>query len=360
MHYDKQIRYLEYLENGEKIRSAGFVKIEVMDQICNVQVNVTGLHPSESCNREVHLMGTVSADATEGVKERDGVLGEITLQSGKGILIRKRVPTDRLCNGIGYQDLARVRINLGKSRELVCRWREEQAEVREGQPKVSEEHSEVREEPPKVREEQALVREEQPEVREEPPKVREEPPEVREEQPKVREVQPQVREVQEEQRVQEELKVQETHEAQEVQKARELHETEDVQPKVVPVMQPAMPSTLHEKKWRQLSEIYPHIAPFRDERDYLSIGPSDFVILPEKYYRLINNSFLIHGFYNYGHMVLARTMKRGEEKYYIGVPGNFYEKERQVAIMFGFESFECRREPAQEGDFGYFMIRVEL
>ena len=35
-------------------------------------------------------------------------------------------------------------------------------------------------------------------------------------------------------------------------------------------------------------------------------------------------------------------------------------KEKQVAIMFGFESFECAEEPAQAGDFGYYMMRTEL
>jgi hypothetical protein len=42
------------------------------------------------------------------------------------------------------------------------------------------------------------------------------------------------------------------------------------------------------------------------------------------------------------------------------VPGNFYDREKQVAVMYGFESFECAKEPAGQGDFGYYMIRVEL
>ena len=52
--------------------------------------------------------------------------------------------------------------------------------------------------------------------------------------------------------------------------------------------------------------------------------------------------------------------RRGEIAYYIGVPGNFYEREKQVAIMFGFESFECAEEPAQAGDFGYYMMRAQI
>ncbi len=117
---------------------------------------------------------------------------------------------------------------------------------------------------------------------------------------------------------------------------------------------------LYDDKWRQLWEIYPHIAPFRDEREYLSVGPGDFVVLPGKYFRMANNSFLLHGYYNYKHLVLKKAEYRGEERYYIGVPGNFYDREKQVAVMFGFEGFEGLEEPARTGDYGYYLMRIEL
>lgn len=119
---------------------------------------------------------------------------------------------------------------------------------------------------------------------------------------------------------------------------------------------------LHMKdtKWEQLSSIYPHIHPFRDAREFLSVGPEDFVVLKERCYQMTHNSFLLHGYYNYRHLLLLRQETAGQAKYYIGVPGNFYEREKQVARMFGFESFEGAREPAWEGDFGYYMISVEL
>jgi len=122
------------------------------------------------------------------------------------------------------------------------------------------------------------------------------------------------------------------------------------------------PSTirLHESKWEQLCAIYPHIHPFRDTREYLSITPSDFVLLPEAAYRVAHNSFLLHGYYNYHHLILTRVENRGETIYYLGVPGNYFEKEKQVAVMFGFESFECAKEPAEQGDFGYYMMRTEV
>jgi hypothetical protein len=126
--------------------------------------------------------------------------------------------------------------------------------------------------------------------------------------------------------------------------------------------QESIPETekLMEEKWGQLWAIYPHIRPFQDEREYISIRPADFVIFPEDSYKMVNNSFLLHGYYNYHHLLLTRAERKGELCYYIGVPGNFFEKEKQVAIMFGFESFECAQEPAQAGDFGYYMMRTRL
>lgn len=120
------------------------------------------------------------------------------------------------------------------------------------------------------------------------------------------------------------------------------------------------PVRLMEDKWQQIWAIYPHIHPFQDEREYLSISPADFVLLPDEAYRAANNSFLLHGYYNYDHLILTKIEKRGEVSYYIGVPGNYYEREKQVAVMFGFESFECGTEPAQAGDFGYYMMRTQL
>lgn len=117
---------------------------------------------------------------------------------------------------------------------------------------------------------------------------------------------------------------------------------------------------MSEDKWQQLWKIYPHTRPFQDEREYLSLRPEDFVILHSGSYRLAQNSFLLHGYFNYEHLILTQVPQRNGKQYYIGVPGNFYEKEKQVAVMYGFGSFECKREPAGEGDFGYYMIKVEL
>ena len=113
--------------------------------------------------------------------------------------------------------------------------------------------------------------------------------------------------------------------------------------------------SLKEDKWEQILDMYEQIHPYGDERVYVKLEPKDFVILQSKYQHLVNNSFLLHGFYNYRYIILGK-----EQTYYLGVPGVFYEREKMVAQMFGFEAFECPGGNVKAGEFGYYLRKVEL
>lgn len=113
--------------------------------------------------------------------------------------------------------------------------------------------------------------------------------------------------------------------------------------------------TLWEDKWEQLLHSYDQIHPYGDDRIYIKLEPKDFTVLRSGYQHLVNNSFLLHGFYNYRYLILGK-----EKDFYIGVPGVFYEREKMVAMMFGFEAFECEGGTAEEGKFGYYLRKVEL
>ena len=117
---------------------------------------------------------------------------------------------------------------------------------------------------------------------------------------------------------------------------------------------------LYPNKWQQLCAIYPIVHPFGDGRAYLSIEPRDFVVLQERFQPMVQNSFLLHGFYHYRHLLLGRQRQGKDFQYFLGVPGVFYEKEKAVALFYGFESFEGATTPAPEGSFGYYMKRVLL
>lgn len=114
---------------------------------------------------------------------------------------------------------------------------------------------------------------------------------------------------------------------------------------------------VREDKWEQILNTYEVLHPYGDDRTYIKLEPKDFVIMQAKYQNLVNNSFLLHGFYNYRYLILG---KEKETEYYLGVPGVFYEREKMVALMFGFEAFECEGGIARPGGFGYYLRKVEL
>lgn len=275
MSYRKQISYLELQENGQRIRSAGYARLESLDKEEILTVQLNGQEIVSGKGIPLYLQW----------ESGEHQLCEMTTDQGRASC-EKRIPLEK-----EREQILGIRIPLERNLEIIGRF------VRGGDAKKKP----------------AQEADKQP---------REQTPEA----------------------------------------------AETVVTSLVPSQgdriskRSAAENTLHMKdtKWEQLSSIYPHIHPFRDAREFLSVGPEDFVVLRERCYQMTHNSFLLHGYYNYRHLLLLRQETAGQAKYYIGVPGNFYEREKQVARMFGFESFEGAREPAWEGDFGYYLISVEL
>ena len=90
------------------------------------------------------------------------------------------------------------------------------------------------------------------------------------------------------------------------------------------------------------------------------IKPTDFIILQQEYQPLVHNSFLLHGYYQYGHLILGKLEEKQEAPYYVGVPGIYYEEEKKAAKMFGFIGFEGRDGIIENGSYGYYMIEVKI
>lgn len=57
--------------------------------------------------------------------------------------------------------------------------------------------------------------------------------------------------------------------------------------------------------------------------------------LPRKFWFLSNNSFLLHGYYNYNHLLLVED----DGHLWLGVPGIYDPREAHVANLFGFPQF---------------------
>ena len=112
-----------------------------------------------------------------------------------------------------------------------------------------------------------------------------------------------------------------------------------------------------ETLWDRLRVTYPKVTAFEcaDGCEILVIKPQDIGLLPRENWVYGNNSFLLHGYYNYRYLILARLGKPGERgRYILGVPGHYGNNEKYMAAMFGFDRFvRSPRQPPRDSRFGY-------
>ncbi len=95
------------------------------------------------------------------------------------------------------------------------------------------------------------------------------------------------------------------------------------------------------------------------------ISRQELRILPRKYWNLSNNSFLMHGYYNYNHLLLVEK----DGYYLVGVPGIYSARESHAASLFGFPKFTdeyndnmqlTSEEQNNYGTFGYWCCEIRI
>ncbi|MBE5972338.1 MAG: hypothetical protein E7246_07470 [Lachnoclostridium sp.] len=117
-------------------------------------------------------------------------------------------------------------------------------------------------------------------------------------------------------------------------------------------------------RWQQMRKEYPKIQPFEYDgsSEVLAIRPDDIGKLPRENWVYGNNSFLLHGYYNYRYLILVRLdQENGQVRYLLGVPGHYYSNEKYMANMFGFPNFVLsKKQPPNDGRFGYWYTEIKL
>ena len=120
MYYDKQIRYIDYLENGEKQRNCGYIKMTVTDNRLLLDMQIKGLYETDDVASEVMLEGA-------GAERR---IGTILIRQGCGSFRWEFKDTTHtgeelaIGEGLCYGQLERIRVQLSPRRSLRCVWRE--------------------------------------------------------------------------------------------------------------------------------------------------------------------------------------------------------------------------------------------
>lgn len=123
-------------------------------------------------------------------------------------------------------------------------------------------------------------------------------------------------------------------------------------------------SCSHQRMWARLRRKYPKILAFDYEPgcEILTIKPQDIGLLPREAWIFGNNSFLLHGYYSYRYLILARLENPdGEPRYLLGVPGHYCSNEKYMASMFGFPDFILsKKQPSGDDCFGYWYTDVRV
>lgn len=110
--------------------------------------------------------------------------------------------------------------------------------------------------------------------------------------------------------------------------------------------------------WDFIMNNFPAVSPFptEDTFEWVQLELKDLRLLPKSYWYLGNNSFLLHGFFNYHHLLLGRKKDTKPREWALGIPGVFQNPERVMATFFGFPEFHSTSEAnTKTGQFGYWL-----
>lgn len=289
------VTYIYAYENNNKNQNVGFAKVDIRGDYCQVEIHLkrTG-YTNVKC--PVYLFVREN-EVIVGVE-----IGEIALVNGCGDFVRQLN-----CNGVGetpycMKDMKGILIFLDNTVMFASQWDEKA---------IYRENFKPYEETKEIPVEQAEDAAEEPEESGQMEKL-------------------QVESVQ-------------------AQQSRE-QQTEELQPEAQRSWDMWM------DLWEKLNGMYGAKNLFENmpEISGIHMELKDLRELPKKYWYLGSNSFLLHGFFNYRHLLLGKVENESGRKWFIGVPGIYQNQEKVLATVFGFPEFRQEKDTGvKTGQFGY-------
>lgn len=168
----------------------------------------------------------------------------------------------------------------------------------------------------------------------------------------------------EEEQAQEEVAESEFNDSQEYLDAEEnKEESESIVLEASSMTNPCCCSDDYPECVRNVLKSFPPVKPFPNSslKNWVRIEPKDIGMLPVETWILANNSFLLHGYYNYRHLLFGVLQIGQSTQYVIGVPGLLQSTEQTMAGMFGFHRFLATQdEKNRQNNFGYWIQQIVL
>ena len=379
--YRRFVSYMYEYTNGKKNKNTGFAKVESRNGICRMQIHLQKIPQEEET---LNIYGFVR----EGGWLLGIFLGQIGVKNACGDA-RIQTQAERI-GGSAYrlEQIAGLWVESGLGRTYLTVFDDEGVDTEklvtdlpdEKKPEEEPQEEASAEAEEELREEASAETEEEPqeeasaEAEEEPreetsveaEELREEASAEAEEEPREEVSAEAEEELREEASVEaeEEPQGEASVEAEEEPQGEPSVETEEQKERVHAQQAGACPAVNSRcancswhmanlnQKWQALSRRYPHFQPFAEGEfaDCLQITPRELAFIGQGKCRVGNNSFLMHGFCNYRHLLFG---KRRDGRFVLGVPGVFENQEMVMANMYGFPDFKEAMAKHPNGKFGY-------
>lgn len=330
------VTYIYSYENNKKGSNIGFAKIEIRGEDCRIEIHLRGVYAWQTVCR-VYLFRESAGDI-EGIR-----IGDMKLGNGNGdfgVMIKASKIGE---SPFGMNDMEGIFLLTEDERIFMSRWKEgnslevSRERFKEWQPADAVSRKNMEEPMQKVSE--GSGQEEAEQKRGEATEVPREEAAERSKEDTDRFVAAPRRESAKQPQCQ--RREEETSQGSTVSQLRnengeECQGRETVQATEIP-MRNVFPAYDWLEIWEKLGESHPVFMPFEDrEAVCIQIELKELRELPRRYWYLGNNSFLLHGFFNYRYLVVGKTK---EERWFIGVPGIYQRQERVMAAIFGFPEF---------------------
>ena len=345
------VTYIYAYEEEKKGSNVGFARIEIRGQDARIEIHLRGVYAASAACR-VYLFRREAAGGKEaaGRKEAAGVtgvlVGEMKLANGSGdgavVLQGGRVGA----SPYGITEMEGLFFVIGEERILMSRWREgapfkvSLSGFREWQPEEKEE---------KAAEKGTVAENVAQKKAQEAAVVQAEQNSRMAAQEMAQRKQGGAAPVQSEQNSRMAAKgmAQDVPSGSGMETAAAGEETEAIHATELP-MRNLFPEYDWNAVWEELCREHKPAALFEEwDTQCIQLELKDLRSLPKKYWYLGNNSFLLHGFFNYRYLVLGRT---AEERWFLGVPGVYQRQERVMAAIFGFPEFFAAGPGGERGD----------
>ena len=323
--YKRLVAYIYLYNKGSRVKNIGFTKVESKNGECRIQISVRGAWMVEGICCKAYIF------YREKGKQKGIFLGSLTPKNGAGELKIVTDPEHIMGSEHDLGQMAGILLVAGDDRILATRWDDGPVAFENfvsQEPAASSEPGDGVDSLPEERVEMRDVPEERREAQDVSEELREA------EDARLREMK---------------LCVYREEEERRQEKIRRMHSQELTEAK-------AFSGMFWEKLKKGRERQYPV---GRDAGgEYISLEPEDLLCFQDAGKYLVNNSFLLHGFYNYGHLLLG--IRPEDQALVLGVPGEFYVQEKIMASLFGFPEFRKMVDAyGNTENMGYWLRKIE-